>query len=154
MALVTVSSRWAEIRRDKAYFARHCRELSALLASGPQSANYVVELSQRLRASLDNTIAPVLAAPAVLQAVSAFADADLVGTAWVPGSLPALLGGMTVLAEAIIAECRPCVPKSALNVLLKDTWNTDGSVTTFQVPIEGSAGLRAALDALVNALPE
>ncbi len=155
MALVTISTRWNNLRQERAAFKQWASELSAALAAGPRSANDVVGFCQRLNAGLTNHVAPVLASPAVTDAVSDYADADLVAEAgWTPGLLKVLLPLLVAKAGDVIAECRACIPRDASDLILKDTWNEDGSVTVLQVQPADTADLRTALDALVAAIPE
>jgi hypothetical protein len=150
MALLTLQTRWDSLRQERAYMRQACADASAAMAAGPVSANAVVNLAQRMRAGLANVVTPLVGDTHV----SAYADAQLVGTPWTPGALPTLLAGLTMLAESVIAQCRACVPRDGSDRILKDTWNSDGSVSVLQLTTQDTAALRTALDTLVAAIPE
>jgi hypothetical protein len=149
MPFVTLHTRLFSLLNEANFVRQTCAEHIAQMASGNVSANVVVGLAQRFQVSLANVVAPLDGDADLVT----YADEQFAGVpGWVPLNLQ--IPGITALVSAVISECRACVPMDGAGRILKDTWNEDGSVSVLALTPAETADLRAAMQAVANAIPE
>jgi hypothetical protein len=146
MPLVTFQTRLSELLREAQAVKQMAAQSIAAMAAGNVSANVVINMAQRLNASIVNILTPAqqhtgLAAYAAQQ----FGDPQF--------GLDARMSGLRTLLDAVIVAARATIPTSG-GYVLKDTWNADGSVSVRVLTPAQTAALRAALQAVVDAIPE
>lgn len=146
MPLVTLHTRLTTLLQETRVIKQYCSEAVAAMEASPQSANAIVGLGQRLEACISGVLTPSqshvgLAEYAALQ----FNDPQF--------NLDQRMAGMKHLIEAAIAAARATIPTHS-GYLLKDRWNADGSVSVRQLQPSDLVGLRAALIAIRDAIPE
>ena len=148
MGLVSLHTRLTSLLTAARHIRGACADLSALSASAPVSANVIVELAQNVAGVLSDVVADAEGdAELVTYAAGQFA-----GQEWTP--LDQQIAGVKALLTAVVAACRATVPMDGSNRLLKDTWNTDGTVSVRRMTSAETASLRAVLDAVTAAIPE
>lgn len=146
MPLVTFQTRLSELLREAQAVKAMCQQSITAMAAGNVSANAVVGLGQRLNASIVNVLTPAQAHTGLAAyAAQQFGDANF--------GLDQRMSGLRTLISNAITAARATIPTSG-GYLLKDTWNSDGSVTVRVLTPAQTAPLRAALQAIVDAIPE
>lgn len=149
MALISLHTRLFTLLTEANAVRQMCADHKSMMSVYSVSANVVVGLAQRLQTSLANVIAPAEGDTALVEYAGAqFADKP----EWVP--LDQQIAGIKYLLEQAIVACRATVPTDQNGVILKDTWNQDGSVSVLTLSVNATASLRSALDAITSAIPE
>jgi hypothetical protein len=117
-------------------------------AANSISANAVVELAQDFAAALAR-IAPYEGD----ESLADYADAQFpeFGEGF---QLLERIAGLKVLVQGVIAQCRASVPRDGNDYVLKDVWAADGTVSVRALSPAQTAGVRAALQAVLDNIPE
>lgn len=148
MGLVSLHTRLTALLAEAQDVRRTAVDAEATLGAGAVSVNAVVGLAQRFASVLANTVADAEGDTALKD----YAAAQFAGQPWVP--LDQQVAGVKALLQAAIAACIAAVPKTAENVILKDTLNNDGTVSVATLSTVQTANVRAAMTAIRSAIPE
>lgn len=147
MPLVTLQTRLEEVNREASFLRQTFRDAIASMAANPQSANAIVGLGQRLQASISNVLLPAVNH----DGLEAYASVQFNNPMF---ALNTRLLGAKSLLEGIIGELLKLIPRTPEGYILKDIWNSDGSVTVRQIQANETVALRQAMQAFVDAIPE
>lgn len=146
MALTTLHTRLMTVLQEARAIKQFCNEAITAMASGAVSSNAVVGLGQRLEASMSGVLAPAMQHVGL----SDYANTQFNDPSF---GLDQRMAGMAFLINAAITAARATIP-TRNGYLLKDTWNTDGSVSVRQLQPSDTVALRAALQTIYDNIPE
>lgn len=127
---------------------QQCQSAISALAAGPQSANAIIGLCQRLNASKVNVFVPAQGSSAVLAALAS--DLGLADAAAANSAIQGVVDAITGSIDWVVAN----FPTSggSPSYILKDTLNADGSVSVRSFTSAQTAGLRTQLQGIVDAI--
>ena len=146
MPLITLQTRLAEVLSEARAIRQYCQSAIAAMAAGAVSANVVIELGQRLEASISGIIEPAQATTGLADyAAMQFQDANF--------GLNERLAGMKSLFQVAISTALATLPTHS-GYLLKDSWLPNGAVSVRQLSTSATADLRASLQAIYDNIPE